>query len=151
MNGPSAPSDDDGGDNEDHFAAETAAAGSQRLDKWLWFARVIKTRTLAAGLVTDGRVRLNTVKIAKPSQPVKAGDVLTISVGDRVRVLKVVSFGIRRGPAGEAQLLFEDLTPPPPPRAERPPEAGGQREAGSGRPTKRDRRLLDRLTGDGSQ
>ncbi len=148
MNGPPGH-----GDADDDDAGETGpvAAGSQRLDKWLWIARVIKTRTLAAGLVTDGRVRLNTIKVAKPSQPVKPGDVLTISIGDRVRILKVVAFGERRGPATAAQTLFEDLTPPALPRTERPPDPGGQREAGSGRPTKRDRRLLDRLTGDNSQ
>ena len=115
-----------------------------RLDKWLWFARVIKSRTLAAGLVVDGRVRINREKVEKPSHPVRAGDVLTIGVGDRVRILKVVAMGSRRGPATEAKLLFEDLTPPAtnaPRNAEVP-----SREPGSGRPTKRDRRLIDRLT-----
>lgn len=127
---------------------EPGAADSQRLDKWLWFARVIKTRTLAAGLVTDGRVRLNTLKVVKPSQAVKLGDVLTITVGSRIRILKVAGIGSRRGPASEAQALFDDLSPPPPPTERGSPVPSGQREAGAGRPTKRDRRLLDRLTGD---
>jgi len=117
-----------------------------RLDKWLWFARVIKSRTLAAGLVVDGRVRINREKVEKPSHPVRTGDVLTIGVGDRVRILKVVAMGSRRGPATEARLLFEDLTPPPA-STPRIPEVLS-RDPGSGRPTKRDRRLIDRLTHD---
>ena len=131
--------DDDGG---------APKGESQRVDRWLWFSRAVKSRTLAAGLVTEGRVRINTVKAQKPSQMVKPGDVLTITVGPRLRILKVLAFGARRGPASEAQAMYEDLTPPPPPREEAPPTAGGEREPGSGRPTKRDRRLLDRLRGD---
>jgi len=78
---------------------------------------------------------------------VKAGDVLTIAVGARVRILEVVSPGKRRGPAPEAQALYRDLTPPPPPKEEvvEPP---GLREPGSGRPTKRDRRQIGRFTGE---
>ena len=123
---------------------EAAEPSTLRLDKWLWFARVIKSRTLAAGLVVDGRVRINRDKVEKPSHPVRPGDVLTVGVGDRVRILKVVAMGHRRGPATEARLLFEDLTPPPS-SVSRPPEVPS-REPGSGRPTKRDRRLIGRLT-----
>jgi ribosome-associated heat shock protein Hsp15 len=128
--------------------AKAPANGSQRIDRWLWFVRVVKSRTLAAGLVTEGRVRLNRDKIAKPSQGVKIGDVLTITVGPRLRIFKVVGLGQRRGPPSEAMGLYEDLTPPPPPREDRVIPASGEREPGSGRPTKRDRRLLDRLKGD---
>lgn len=118
-----------------------------RLDKWLWFARVVKTRTLAAALVEDGKVRVNRVKITKPSQSVRIGDVLTVTVGPRVRLLKVLAFGERRGPPSEAQMLFSDLSPPPAPQRgpELPP--GGGREPGSGRPTKRERRELERFKG----
>jgi len=124
-------------------------ADSQRLDKWLWIARLIRTRTLAAGLVTDGKVRLNAVKVVKPSQSVRIGDVLTVAVGTRVRVLKIAGIGIRRGPAPQAQALFEDLSPPPAPVPDHlSTPLGGLRDAGSGRPTKRDRRQLDRLTWD---
>ncbi len=134
-------------DDEDPEVA--AGASSQRVDRWLWFARVVKSRTLAAGLVEAGRVRLNRDKIAKASQNVRLGDVLTLTVGPRLRILKVVGLGNRRGPAPEARLLYEDLSPPPPPREEvvTTPMAG-EREPGSGRPTKRDRRLTDRLKGD---
>jgi ribosome-associated heat shock protein Hsp15 len=122
---------------------------SQRLDKWLWFARVVKTRTLAATLVSEGHVRINKAKVEKPAASVKPGDILTIGLRGRVRILEVRAGGVRRGSATEAAVLFQDLTPPPPPRA--PGDAlpnDGDREPGSGRPTKRDRRLLDRLRGE---
>ena len=136
--------------DDDTNEGKPDAPGSQRVDRWLWFARVIKSRTLAATLVTEGRVRINKIKAEKASQSVKPGDVLTITIGPRLRILKVAAIGQRRGPATEAQGLYEDLTPPPPPREEVPLESipGGEREPGSGRPTKRDRRLTDKLRGE---
>lgn len=122
--------------------------GRQRIDKWLWFARVVKSRTLAAGLVTQGAVRINQVKVDAAAKMVKPGDVLTIALEREVRILKVVAPGESRRPYTEACLLYEDLTPPPPPKAERPlPQA--QREPGSGRPTGRERRVLDRFRDSG--
>jgi ribosome-associated heat shock protein Hsp15 len=115
----------------------------QRIDKWLWHARVVRARTSAAELANEGHVRLNGLKIGAASQPVKSGDVITVALDRRVRILKVRGFAERRGSAEAAQALFEDLTPPPVPKAEAEPPSG--REAGSGRPTKRDRRALDRL------
>ena len=109
-----------------------AGEGRQRIDKWLWFARLMKTRTLAQKLALSGRVRVNREKVEATSQLVKAGDVLTIAGERGVRVLKVVSPGTRRGPAPEAQLLYEDLSaaplppspmPPPPPTASPAPAA----------------------------
>ncbi len=82
----------------------------QRLDKWLWFARVVKTRTLAARLVSDGFVRVNAQKIDQPAKAVSPGDVLTIALERDIKVLKVVAPGSRRGPATEASQLFEDLS-----------------------------------------
>ena len=131
------------GEDDDGQAADP---GAQRLDKWLWFARVLKTRTLAATAVAEGRVRVNRVKITKPAQAVKPGDVLTIALRERVLVLRLLAPGQRRGPPPEARLLYEDVSPPPPPRPEHP--AQGERERGSGRPSKRDRRLIDRLKGE---
>ena len=90
---------------------------AQRLDKWLWFAQVTKTRTLASGLVSGGHVRVNKVKTHKPGQRVMPGDVITIAMANgHIRVLKVVAPGERRGPAPEARELYQDLSPPPPPR-----------------------------------
>ena len=130
--------------------AEKQESTSQRLDKWLWFARVIKTRTQAAALVTDGKVRINRQRIDKPSLCLKPGDVVTVNARGHIRVLKVLAAGERRGPPTEARKLFEELTEPPAPRPTSPADGAaqpsGQRASGSGRPTKRDRRQLDRLT-----
>jgi ribosome-associated heat shock protein Hsp15 len=86
-------------------------AERQRLDKWLWFARVVRTRTLANRLVDDGHVRVNTLRIETPAKPIGPGDVLTISLERQVRVLRVVAIAPRRGGAEEAKRLFEELTP----------------------------------------
>lgn len=129
-----------------------ASADGQRLDKWLWFARVVKTRTMAAGLVQDGRVRVNRSKVTKPSQTVRVGDVITVSVARGVRVLRVAASGERRGPATEAVGLFEEIEVARPAssrtggdNAQTPAEGGPLVERGSGRPTKKVRRTLDRL------
>jgi ribosome-associated heat shock protein Hsp15 len=109
----------------------------QRIDKWLWFARVVKTRTLAQKLVTSGSVRVNREKQDGASRPVKLGDTLTFALRSGVRVLRVLATGRRRGPPTEARQLFEDLTPPPAASAPADRPDGGSR-----RPTKRDRRLI---------
>jgi ribosome-associated heat shock protein Hsp15 len=113
----------------------------QRIDKWLWHARVVRTRTDAAKLVSSGLVRLNSARIDAASQPVRPGDVITVALDRRVRLLKVRSFADRRGASVAARSLYDDLSPPPTPA---PPPAG-VREAGAGRPTKRERRAIDRL------
>ena len=87
----------------------------QRLDKWLWFARLCKSRTLAQKLVAAGKVRINREREDSPSHLVKAGDTLTVTLESGVRVLRILDTGIRRGPAAEAQRLYEDLAPPGPP------------------------------------
>jgi ribosome-associated heat shock protein Hsp15 len=87
------------------------AHDDQRLDRWLWFSRLVKSRTQAADLVEHGKVRINRVRAAKPSQTVKAGDVLTIASHGKVRIVKVLSLGHRRGPPQEAQGLYEALGP----------------------------------------
>ena len=81
----------------------------QRLDKWLWHARVVKARTSAAELVESGHVRINGVREKSPGHAVKLGDVVTIALDNSVRVLKVAGFAERRGDATAARLLFEDL------------------------------------------
>ena len=84
----------------------------QRLDKWLWHARVVKARTSAAALVEAGHVRINGVREKAPGHAVKAGDVLTIGLDRSVRVLKVVGFAERRGDAAAARVLYDDLQAP---------------------------------------
>ena len=117
----------------------------QRIDKWLWHARVVRTRTAAAALAAAGHVRLNGARVDAPSRAVKAGDVVTVALDRTVRVLKVLGFAERRGDAEAARVLCEDLTP----AVARPPEpeslAPAVREPGAGRPTKRERRAIDRL------
>ncbi|KZL20681.1 Heat shock protein 15 [Pseudovibrio axinellae] len=119
--------------------------GTIRIDKWLWYARITKSRTLAQKLAVSGHVRLNKEKIAAAKQAVKPGDILTITMPRRLLVLKVLQLGTRRGPAPEAQTLYEDMSPPPPPKEEAIPVA--KREAGAGRPTKKDRRQIARIRG----
>ena len=125
------------------------AEGRQRIDKWLFFARVVKSRSLAAKLAVAGRVRINRDKASQAADQVKPGDVLTITLDRRILVYKVLDPGIRRGPAEEAKKLYEDLSPPPALKGKA--EIGAitpLRDAGSGRPTKRDRRATDRLHGE---
>ena len=81
----------------------------QRLDKWLWHARVVKARSSAAALVEAGHVRINGIREKAPGHAVKAGDVLTIALDNSVRILKVVAFAERRGDATAARVLYEDL------------------------------------------
>ncbi|HMN50711.1 MAG TPA: S4 domain-containing protein [Xanthobacteraceae bacterium] len=86
-----------------------AAALSQRLDRWLWHARVVKTRTLASTLVADGFVRVNGCRAEAPAQAVKPGDVLTIALPARVRVLKVTGILPRRADASAARHIYESV------------------------------------------
>jgi ribosome-associated heat shock protein Hsp15 len=84
-------------------------AAGRRLDKWLFYARFVKSRALAAELATKGRVRINTVVVSKPHHRVRPGDVLTFPQGRTIRVVRVRALGERRGPASEARQLYEDL------------------------------------------
>lgn len=80
-----------------------------RIDKWLWHARFCKSRSVSAALVSGGRVRLNGQPCAKPGHAVGPGDVLTFAQGDRILVIRILAPGLRRGPAPEARLLYEDV------------------------------------------
>lgn len=135
---------------------EANAASLQRIDQWLWFARIAKSRTLAQVLIERGKVRVNRVKIGKASTVVRPGDVLTLSLGPRVVSIEILGIGSRRGPATEAQALYRDLTR----RHSAPgPEGSVETERSyaalqatirpehSGRPTKRERRMIDKLRG----
>lgn len=115
-----------------------------RIDKWLWAARFFKSRSLAASACNGGKVDINGAA-AKPSKVVRLGDLLQVTFPRGRRVVRVAGLAERRGAGSEAALLYDDLTPPPPPREERlPPPV--YRPAGSGRPTKRARRRIDRLS-----
>ncbi len=125
------------------------AGARQRIDKWLFFARIVKSRTLAAKLANAGKVRVNKVKIDQASRQIVPGDVLTVSLDRRILVLRVLDAGTRRGPAVEARMLYEDLTPQEAPRNEKKTMPVAERDSGAGRPTKRERRQIDRLKDNG--
>lgn len=110
----------------------------QRLDKWLWFARVVKTRTLAAKLVAEGHVRVNAVRAEQAAKQIRPGDVLTIALDRSVLVLEVKAPGVRRGPYEEARTLYEDRSPPPAEREPPPPSPGRK-------PDRDERRALGKL------
>jgi len=118
-----------------------ASADKLRLDKWLWYARFYKTRSLAASIVAGGAVRINGTPASKRSTTITAGDVLTFSKDDHIRVIRVEACGTRRGPAPEAQALYTDMAPPERKTEEKVPH--NPAFEGKGRPTKRDRRQLD--------
>ena len=120
----------------------------QRLDKWLFFSRAVKSRTLAQKFIESGVVRVNSERTVRADHKVGAGDVLTMHIHDHLMVWRILDPGSRRGPASEAATLYDDLSPPPLPRAEIVLQPG-QREAGAGRPTKKDRREIGRLRGEG--
>jgi len=118
----------------------------QRIDKWLWHARMVRTRSAAAALAGSGHVRLNGRRIDAASHAVRVGDVVTLALDRSVRVLKVTGFADRRGAYQTARLLYEDLNPPTRTQTSSRAAAAPVRDAGSGRPTKRERRAIDRLT-----
>jgi ribosome-associated heat shock protein Hsp15 len=118
---------------------------SVRIDKWLWAARVFKTRSLAAEACDGGKVDLND-QAAKPAKLVRPGDSVKVTLSEgRRRILRVLAVDDRRGSAPVAARLFEDHSPPAPPRTRYAPPPF--RPPGAGRPTKRERRDLDRLRG----
>ncbi|MDX2167511.1 MAG: RNA-binding S4 domain-containing protein [Deltaproteobacteria bacterium] len=111
-----------------------------RADRWLWAARAFKTRALAAAACDGGKVTINGIT-AKPHKLIRPGDEVVISTRDGKRILRVVGLAERRGPASQAQALYDDHSPAPPPRE---PYLAPRRDPGSGRPTKRERRHLRR-------
>lgn len=135
-------------------AEDENGSQTQRLDKWLWCARFFKSRSLANALLSAGRLRMDGSVVAKAHQKVRTGAVLTFPQGPHLRVVRVLFLATRRGPAPEAQALYEDLAPLPDRTADRAApnasalRAPAEREKGSGRPTKRDRRAIDRLLDD---
>ena len=124
--------------------------GKLRIDRWLWFARFFKTRSIASRLGASRKIRVDGNVIAKASQTVTVGNVLTFPQGRIIRTVQILALGDRRGPATEAQALYEDLAPPEltqPLSKRRGPLEGSpaRREPGAGRPTKADRRAMERF------
>ena len=141
-----------------------------RLDKWLWHARFFKTRTMATKICTSRRIRVDGILITKAHYRVRPGMVLTFPQAGHIRVVRLVMFGKRRGPASEARTLYQDLAPISVPQTvshstvsdivasditstifsttktfSENQNQNGQRKAGTGRPTKTERRALDQL------
>jgi ribosome-associated heat shock protein Hsp15 len=115
-----------------------------RVDRWLWAVRLTKTRSGAAQACRAGHVQVNGAR-AKPAAPVKVADTVRLRVGDRERVVEVVRLIEHRVGAELASGCLIDRSPPPPPRD--PLDRPGRRPPGMGRPTKRERRDLDRARG----
>ena len=123
----------------------------RRLDLWLWFARFFKSRTLATRFVQTGRLRVNAKIVKKAHHNIRIGDILTFPKLDRIIVVEVLTLGVRRGPVSEARRLYDDISTPTISNSQLdkgPKTAAGVRPPGSGRPTKRQRRALDRLRAD---
>jgi ribosome-associated heat shock protein Hsp15 len=122
-------------------------ADSVRADKWLWAARMFKSRALAAAACNGGKIEVND-QSAKPARPLRPGDLVRVTLPGGPRIVRIIGLAERRGPAAVARALYADLTPPSPPRRSAAPPP--YRPAGAGRPTKRERRQLDRLRGPSS-
>ena len=120
-------------------------SGEVRVDVWLWAVRVFRTRSLSNAACGAGKVRVNDA-VAKPAHRVRPGDVVAVRAGGRLRVLEVVATPSKRVGAVVAADALIDHSPPPEPRAARPLDQA-VRDPGSGRPTKRDRRRIERLRG----
>jgi ribosome-associated heat shock protein Hsp15 len=126
------------GAGADHLEGAWPPDAGQRLDKWLYFARLAKSRSMAAELILGGKVRVNRARVDKPSQPLRAGAVVTIALHGRVLVLKVLGPGRRRGPVAEARSLYELVSPrsttTPPEEPAGPPEGARDRSVRDRKP-----------------
>ena len=120
---------------------------SLRLDKWLWYARFFKSRSKATRFCVSSRLRVNSTVIDKAHYRVRPGDVLTFPKGPHIRVVRIRMLGVRRGPVAEARTLYDDLEPPTPPGENTAAPPPAPRERGAGRPTKAERRAIERLKG----
>ena len=116
-----------------------------RLDTWLWYARFYKSRSLSSRAILSGKVRVNSNKIIKPASKVKINDVLTINHVNTVRIIQIQSIGSRRGPASEAQELYNDLSPDVTAASKSKDVSEKSKKDTNKRPTKKDRRILDKI------
>ena len=116
-----------------------------RLDTWLWYARFYKSRSLSSKAILSGKLRVNSDKIIKPASKVKINDVLTINHVNMVRIIQVESLGVRRGPASEAQKLYKDLSGDAAGPSNIKYLSEKSKKDTNKRPTKKDRRILDKI------
>ena len=116
-----------------------------RLDIWLWYARFYKSRSLSSKAILSGKLRVNSNKIIKPASKVKINDVLTINHVNTVRIIQIQSIGARRGPASEAQALYKDLSPDVTAASKSKDVSEKSKKDTNKRPTKKDRRILDKI------
>ena len=116
-----------------------------RLDRWLFFSRLVKSRSLAAKMIENGQVRVNGTKTHQAKRAIGPGDVLTLALPRGVTIIKLKACGTRRGPASEAQTLYEDLTPPPPSKDEASIDVEQQAPSPGRRPSKHERERLQEL------
>ena len=116
-----------------------------RLDTWLWYARFYKSRGLSSKAILSGKVRVNSNKIIKPASKVKINDVLTINHVNTVRIIQIQSIGARRGPATEAQTLYNDLSADVTAASKIKDVSEKSKKDTNKRPTKKDRRILDKI------
>ena len=116
-----------------------------RLDIWLWYARFYKSRSLSSKAILSGNLRVNSIKIIKPASKVKINDVLTINHVNTVRIIQIQSIGARRGPASEAQALYKDLSADVTAASKIKDVSEKSKKDTNKRPTKKDRRILDKI------
>lgn len=121
---------------------DAPASSRQRIDKWLFFTRIAKSRTLAQGWIEAGHVRVNGEKVRRPSADIRVGDRLEVQTAERDIVAIVLLPGEHRGPYEEARRLYEDISPP---REKLTRFEQAIRDPGAGRPVKKQRREMDRL------
>lgn len=127
---------------------QPGSGSRQRIDKWLFFTRMVKSRSLAQSHIQSGHVSVNGSRCAQPSQMVKVGDRIELKLERRDVILVVRLPGDRRGPYEEARLLYDDLSPPPDEAKRLTAYEQAIRATGSGRPTKKERRAIDKLMSD---
>ena len=129
--------------------ANQTGSAPVRLDKWLWYARFFKTRSLATKVILSGKLRINGDATSKPHRQAQIGQVLTFAQGHYIRVIRIDKIGKCRGAAAEAATLYTDLDPPPAQKKNKQGRLHNKRFEnrliGSGRPTKKDRRKTTKL------
>lgn len=127
---------------------QPSASLRQRIDKWLFFTRMVKSRSLAQTFVEAGNVRVNGEPVRQSSQQIKPGDKVELYLDRQTKILIVLGPSERRGPFEEARKLYDDQTPLPPEKDTLTTFEQAVREPGAGRPVKKDRRAIDRLMQD---